>query len=89
MAHVAISFITRFAPIISFPVAVVLGIVGYNLESYFRKERKLTEKAQFDSINEKRDERLLQQLANSETTHNTQQSLSVLDRNNASDLCKK
>ncbi len=89
MAQIFISFIARYAPIISFPVAVVCGCVGYGLESYFRKERKLTENARFESVNEKRDERLLKQITNTHTVYDIQQSSSVLDRNNASDLNKK
>jgi hypothetical protein len=91
MAQIVISFVSRYAPIISFPVAVVLGIVGYNLESYFRKERKLSEKAKFESVSDQRDERLLQQITqNPSTVHKySQQSSSVLDRNQACDLNKK
>ena len=35
MSHVFVRIISRYIPIITFPVAVVLGFIGYNLEGQF------------------------------------------------------
>ncbi len=83
MAHVILRVVSRYAPIITFPVAVVIGIIGYNIESYFRTEKQ----ANAESVHDKRDKRLLKQITTEQANdHTSQQSIPILERNRASDL---
>jgi len=63
MYQIFVRIIGRYAPIITFPVAVVLGVIGYNLESILVKASILSDgRKDVDAergITEKREERLL------------------------------
>ena len=56
MSHVFVRIIARYAPIVTFPVAVVLGFIGYNLEGQI--SNKSTPYLDH-SINEEREKRFL------------------------------
>jgi hypothetical protein len=62
MYQVFVRIVGRYAPIITFPVAVVLGVIGYNLESILVKTSIISDRKDVDAergITEKREERLL------------------------------
>ena len=62
MYQVFVRIIGRYAPIITFPVAIVLGVIGYNLESILVKTSIISDRKDVDAergITEKREERLL------------------------------
>lgn len=56
ISYVFVRIISRYVPIITFPVAVVLGFIGYNLEGQF--SNKSTPYLDH-SINEEREKRLI------------------------------
>ncbi|XP_014669712.1 PREDICTED: small integral membrane protein 12-like [Priapulus caudatus] len=56
-----------YAPYIVAPVAAVIGIVGYNVESWVRKGDLSTPYR--DSIQEQREDRLLDELTSNDPTH--------------------
>jgi hypothetical protein len=56
MYQVLIRVVARYAPIVTLPVAVVLGFIGYTLESQF-SSRNTPSLGQ--SINEQREDRLI------------------------------
>lgn len=62
MYQILVRIVGRYAPIVTFPVAVVLGVIGYNLESILYPA-KLKEAIINDDtergVTEKREERLL------------------------------
>jgi hypothetical protein len=62
MYQILVRIVGRYAPIITFPVAVVLGVIGYNLERILYPT-KLKEAIINDDtergLTEKREERLL------------------------------
>ena len=82
MSHVIVRIIARYAPIVTLPVAIVIGAIGYNIEKLFPRKPQVT----FKSVHEEREERLLQELTTNEKQDRTHQSKNVLDRNQASDL---
>ena len=55
MWPVIYGFVRTYAVYITFPVAVVVGVVGYNVEGYLRKDKQ--QKYKKKSIREERDER--------------------------------
>jgi hypothetical protein len=62
MFQILVRIVGRYAPIVTLPVAVVLGFIGYTIESNI-SSRHTTQKEK--SINEERLERLLNE--NNET----------------------
>ncbi|KFP00146.1 small integral membrane protein 12 [Calypte anna] len=54
------------APYVTFPVAFVVGLVGYHLEWFLRGEPPATEEK---SISEQREERRLQEIAGKDLTN--------------------
>lgn len=58
-----------YAPYITFPVALVVGAVGYHLEWFIRGTPQQTKEEQ--SIVEKREERVLQEAAGRDLTQVT------------------
>ena len=34
MSHIFVRVLARYAPVVTFPVAVVLGFIGYNIEGF-------------------------------------------------------
>lgn len=57
--------LTRFIPYVMFPVAVVVGTIGYNLESLVSDKRTPGDE---NSVQEKRDSRILEQMESSDPT---------------------
>ena len=55
-----------YAPYITFPVAVVVGFIGYNLEGWVRGDKKTPYKG--EAIQEERSERRLEQLQDHDCT---------------------
>ena len=55
MWPVIIAVLQRSAPYVTLPFAVVIGFIGYNIESLYRKETPWKQK----TIQEERDERKL------------------------------
>lgn len=84
MSHILIRIVARYAPIVTFPVAVVLGVIGYNIEKLYPREQTPT----FKSFNEEREERILKEMTLSTNDNRTEQSKNILDRNQAADLRK-
>jgi hypothetical protein len=57
--QVLFRIISRYAPIITFPVAVILGGIGYNIEKIFpREQQKL-----YDSVYTEREQRFLEEIS--------------------------
>jgi hypothetical protein len=84
MSQVFVRIVARYAPIVTFPVAIVLGVIGYNIEKLFPRKATPT----FKSFNEEREERLLKELTTNETNTSTEQTKNFLDRNQSADLRK-
>ena len=86
MYQILVRVVSRYAPIITLPVAVVIGIIGYNIESFIRKDEPVKPT---ESVLEARDERLLRREIGAtqgvETMEQIQKT-SVLDRNSSSNL---
>ena len=58
MYQVLFRAVTRYAPILTLPVAVILGGIGYNIEKIFpREQQKL-----YDSVYAEREQRILDEL---------------------------
>jgi hypothetical protein len=55
MSQIAVRIISRYAPIITFPVALVLGFIGYSIESSISNRKTPQE----NSIIEERAKRIL------------------------------
>ena len=81
MYQVFFRMVTRYAPVVTLPFAVVLGFIGYNIERLIpRKEQKL-----YDSVYAEREQRILDELEG-KSDGMSSQSLNILDRNQASSL---
>lgn len=76
--NVILRVVGRYAPIVTFPVAVVLGFIGYTLESHISSRQTPSLQR---SINEEREERLLSQAQNE-----TQKSKNIFERNDPKQL---
>lgn len=81
MSQILVRIVSRYAPIITFPVAVILGIVGYNIESILSSKK--TPPLQ-TSIIEEREKRLLAELNGVLDTSSKSQN--IFDKNDASML---
>jgi hypothetical protein len=81
MYQILVRVISRYAPVITLPVAVVLGCIGYNIEKIFPRKPESV----YESVHEKREKRILDELSGN-VHDNSSQSMSVLDRNQASNL---
>ena len=79
MSHVLIRVITRFAPVFTLPVAVVIGFIGYNIESYVSNRSTPSLET---SIWEEREKRLLNQADANEPE------LSIFEKNDRHKLRK-
>ncbi|XP_078000980.1 small integral membrane protein 12-B-like [Glandiceps talaboti] len=55
-----------YAPYITFPVALVVGVIGYNIESFIRGDKN--KGPQTNQIVEKREERQLEELSKDDLT---------------------
>ena len=59
MYQVLYRIIFRYAPIVTLPVAVILGGIGYNIEKLFpREEQKL-----YESVYVEREKRILEEIS--------------------------
>ncbi len=67
MYNILVRIVGRYAPIVTLPVAVVLGFIGYTLESNFSSRHTSQNEK---SVNEERLERLLNE---NNSTQNTQE----------------
>jgi hypothetical protein len=79
------NFLRSNLPFIVFPVAVVLGTIGYNIEKTVVKQKTpYIEK----SINEIRQERLLREMENSNSSNetSTKKRLTIFDMNKSSQI---
>ena len=56
MSQIFVRLVARYAPIITFPVAVILGFIGYNIESSVSSK---STPYMDHSINEERELRLI------------------------------
>jgi len=91
MYQIFVRIIGRYAPIITFPVAVVLGVIGYNLESILVKASILSDRKDVDAergITEKREERLLHADDQEEAAKIYTQRNNMFDKNDAKHLKK-
>ena len=94
MYQVFVRIIGRYAPIITFPVAIVLGVIGYNLESILVKTSIISDRKDVDAekgITEKREERLLHETkgnADDEEAKIYTQRNNMFDKNDAKHLKK-
>ncbi len=79
MSHVILRLITRFAPIVTLPVAVVIGFIGYNIESNVSSRYTPSKEI---SIIEEREKRLLHQ------DELEEQTVAILEKNHPSKLKK-
>lgn len=85
MWPVIMGFVRTYAVYITFPVAAVVGFVGYNVESYVRKDKNTPWKTK--SIKEEREERKLGEITGKDCTDvatlKSRQDIpkTVLDRN--------
>jgi hypothetical protein len=70
MFQILVRVVGRYAPIVTLPVAVVLGFIGYTIESNFSSRHTIQQEK---SINEERLERLLKENndTHNDTTNNT------------------
>ena len=59
MLPVLINFLRPYAPYIVWPVAALVGVIGYNIEKAVRGDRETPYKKK--SISEERDERILKE----------------------------
>jgi hypothetical protein len=86
MYNILVRIVGRFAPIVTLPVAVVLGIIGYTLESKFSSKSTGYQK----SVNEERMERLLSESSGSSSEISQKDhgkyNKTMFERNDASDL---
>lgn len=78
MYQILVRVVSRYAPVITFPVAVVLGFIGYSLENKFSSKKTPYLET---SIEEERLKRLLNE---KETI--PQQPATIFERNNPSKL---
>jgi hypothetical protein len=78
MSQIFVRIISRYAPIITFPVAVVLGFIGYNIEGQLSS--KSTPYLDH-SINEEREKRLLSEKETAQDKPTT-----IFDRNDPNKL---
>ena len=84
MYQILVRYIGRYAPIVTFPIAVVLGIIGYNLESVLiTKQRPTIEEEK--GITQEREDRLLEK--NKELDIFTQRN-NIFDKNDKKHLRK-
>ncbi|XP_043915181.1 small integral membrane protein 12 [Protopterus annectens] len=58
--------VRTYAPYVTFPVAFVVGVVGYNMEWFIRGKPQETKEEQ--SISEQREERKLQEITGKDPT---------------------
>ena len=56
MYQILVRVIGRYAPIVTFPVAVILGVIGYNLESILVPKKNVQSEK---GVVEQREQRLL------------------------------
>ncbi|ESO83574.1 hypothetical protein LOTGIDRAFT_222639 [Lottia gigantea] len=66
MWPIIMAFARSYAVYIAWPVAAVVGFVGYNFESVIRKDKNTPWKVK--SIQEERDERILKDVSNKDCT---------------------
>lgn len=59
MYQVLVRVVARYAPVITLPVAIVLGFIGYSIESRFSSMKTPYLES---SINDERDKRLLDEI---------------------------
>lgn len=76
--------VARYAPVITLPVAIVLGFIGYSIESRFSS--KSTPYLD-SSINDEREKRLLEELEQSQTE--TRPNKTIFDKNDPKKLHNK
>ena len=81
MSQIIVRMIARYAPIITFPVAVVLGFIGYNIEGQLSS--KSTPYLDH-SINEERELRLLNERNEKETAQT--KPTTIFERNDPNKL---
>ncbi len=82
MYQVLVRVVARYAPVVTLPVAVVLGFIGYTLESHF-SSRKTPSLGQ--SINEQREDRFINE--DDEIFHKYEsKSKTIFDKNDPSKL---
>ena len=60
--------VRTYAPIVMWPVAAVVGVIGYNLESIIRGDEGKSTPCKDISIAQERDERLLQEAKHMDAT---------------------
>lgn len=92
MYQIFVRIVGRYAPIISFPIAVVLGVIGYNLEGLLYPDKLKKQTITIDTergITEKREERLLHEQNGEEKDEliYTQRN-NIFDKNDAKNLRK-
>lgn len=84
MYQILVRVIGRYAPIVTLPVAIVLGFVGYTIESHFSS--KSTPYLE-TSINEERDKRLIDEINKSSQAANVEaKSKNIFDKNDPKKL---
>ena len=84
MYQILVRYIGRYAPIVTFPVAVILGIIGYNLESVLIPKKKAAIEEE-KGITQEREDRLLEM--NREADIFTQRN-NIFDKNDKKHLKK-
>ena len=79
MYQILVRVIGRYAPVITFPIAVILGVIGYNLESIIVPKKPVEIEKGVTQVREDR----LEYSENKEIY-----SKNIFDRNDAKDLKK-
>lgn len=79
MSQIFVRLVARYAPIITFPVAVILGFIGYNIESSVSSK---STPYMDHSINEERELRLIKDKDSKEEHHAS----TIFDKNDPSKL---
>lgn len=65
MFQILVRIVARYAPVVTLPVAVILGFIGYTIESNISSRHTIQKEK---SINEERLERLLNENNDSQNT---------------------
>ena len=58
MYQILVRLVGRYAPIVTFPIAVVLGVIGYNLESVLMSKKKVPIEGE-RGLTQEREDRML------------------------------
>ncbi len=64
-AQLALRFLQRFFPQVILPITITIGFIGYSIETYARPPKSLDQLPPSQSVSERRQERLLEDLEKS------------------------